>query len=103
MSSHSFVKHLKRKYLGYDLQVLEKLREPTTVYDLIKIGLSASSAHNLLQKYLNQGIIKHVKTVKVPFGLGYKKYYALTELGSNLLSLLEKINNNSLNKQKIFR
>jgi DNA-binding PadR family transcriptional regulator len=84
-----------RKYLGYDLNVLERFRQPTTVYDIIKLGYSHSSAYNLLQKYLKYGIIKPVKTEKITYGIGYKKYYTLTSFGQDLLSLLQKAYNNS--------
>ena len=76
------------------------MQKPTTVYDIIKeLGYPHSSAYNIIQEYLEQGIIHHFKTVKVRFGIGFKKYYMLTDLGLNLLNLLEKINNN---KMKIF-
>lgn len=94
MSKVELIKQPK-KYLGYDLNVLEKLKQPCTVYDIIKIGYSHSSAYNLLRKYLKHGLITHVKTEKIAYGIGYKKYYALTSLGQNLLSLLQKAYNNS--------
>ncbi len=86
-----------RKYLGCDLRVLEKLKEPSTVYDIIKMGYNHSSAYNILQRYLRHGLIMQVKTEKVAYGIGYKKYYTLTTLGQNLLSLLQKAYNNSKN------
>ena len=100
ISSLGIVKQERRLRLGYDLAILRKLKEPTTVYDLVKIGYRPSSAYNVLKKYSKQGIIRYVKTERVRFGVGYKKYYTLTELGCRLLSLLEKINNNRLNEPK---
>lgn len=61
------------------------------------MGYSHSSAYNVVKRYLRYGIISHVKTEKIAYGIGYKKYYALTTLGQNLLSLLQKAYNNSKN------
>jgi len=85
-------------FIRYDLNLLRKLSEPTTVYDVIKeLKYPHSSAHSILKQYLRQGIIRKVKTERLKYGFGIKKYYVLTDLGFNLLSVLEKINENRSN------
>jgi DNA-binding PadR family transcriptional regulator len=77
--------------------------KPTTVYDVIKkLKYPHSSAHGILKQYLREGIIKDVKKERCKSGL-VKKYYMLTDLGSSLLSVLEKINENRQNNPEKIR
>jgi len=67
------------------------LSEPTTVYDVIKkLDYPHSTAYEMLQKYLNQGIIEQIKSERLKSGLS-KKYYKLTELGLLLLGIVEQM------------
>lgn len=101
------IKQGRRRYLNsikYDIKLLSRLQNPTTCYDLIKeFGYAHSSAHGILQDYLRQEIIKTVKTEKIEYGIGFKRYYRLTDLGFDLFNILEKINKNRMNKPKVFR
>jgi predicted transcriptional regulator len=75
------------------------LERPTTVYDIVtELGYANSTAHKMLKDYLNQGIV-YVETRRVKFGFGIKKLYRLTDLGLELLRILEKLAENK-NLQK---
>jgi len=80
--------------LRCDLYLLRLLSEPTTVYDVIKkLDYPHSTAYEMLQEYLNQGIIKETKSERLKSGLT-KRQYRLTDLGFGLLEIAEKISNN---------
>lgn len=82
--------------LKCDLYLLKVLSEPTTVYDVIKkLDYPHSTAYNILQEYLDKGIIEQVKSEHLKSGLT-KKYYRLTELGFSLLDVVERISENML-------
>lgn len=70
------------------------LSKPTTVYDVIKkLGYSNSVAYNTLQRYLKNGIIEKAGSERLKNGL-VKKFYKLSELGLELLYVLEKLSEN---------
>jgi predicted transcriptional regulator len=80
--------------LKCDLYLLRLLTQPTTVYDVIrKLGYAHSTAYNMLQEYLRKGIIKRVGSELLKSGL-VKKYYELSDTGSGLLYVLEKMGEN---------
>jgi DNA-binding PadR family transcriptional regulator len=88
--SHSSVrgKYCKRYF---DIILLNKLREPTSCYDLIKDGYAHSSAYSTLKRYKTQGVIEVTRIKKTKGGFPPKKKYILTPLGKELLGVLEKI------------
>jgi DNA-binding PadR family transcriptional regulator len=70
------------------------MRQDTTIYDIIKkLDYAHSTAYNTVQEYLRNGIIENVKSEPLPSGLT-KKSYRLSEIGSSLLYVMEKIGHN---------
>lgn len=78
--------------------LLRKLSEPTTVYDVIKkLNYPNATAYARIQEYLRQGVIQEVKSERLPSGL-VKRYYKLSDIGSSLLEVVERIGENYRNK-----
>lgn len=84
-----------------DLYLLKLLRQPTTVYKVIRIlGYSHSSAYEALQNYLKLGIIKKVSDEPLDRGGLVRKPYTLSETGVSLLYLLERLGNENCRVRK---
>ena len=84
--------------LKCDLYLLRLMCQPTTIYDVIKkLGYPNSTAHHRLRQYLDQGIVENVKSERLPSGL-VKKYYKLSDIGSSLLEVVERISENYRNR-----
>lgn len=84
--------------MRYDIELLRFLSKPVTVYQVIRsLGYPHSSAYSILKQYVELGIVRNVKSEPYRTGLK-KKYYMLTNLGMNLLDVLEKINCNKLSR-----
>lgn len=80
--------------LKCDLYLLRLMCRPTTIYDVIKkLGYANSTAYNTVQEYLRQGIIKNVKSERLPSGL-VKRHYKLSDLGLGLLEVVERMSEN---------
>jgi hypothetical protein len=80
--------------LKCDLYLLRKLGEAKTLYDIVKeLDYPRSSAYNVIHEYLLLGIIDEIRSEKLKSGLT-KRYYKLSELGYELLEILEKITKN---------
>lgn len=82
--------------MRYDIELLRLFSKPVTVYQVIKsLGYPHSSAYSIVKHYVELGIVRNVRSEPYRTGLK-KKYYMLTDLGINLLDILEKINRNRL-------
>jgi predicted transcriptional regulator len=80
--------------LKCDLYLLRRLTQPTTVYDVIKkLNYPHSTAYTMLQEYLHEGIIEQARSEHLKSGLT-KRYYKLTDLGTDLLEIVEKMTRN---------
>lgn len=80
--------------LKCDPYLLRRLAQPTTVYDVIKkLGYPHSTAYTMLQDYLDKGIIEQTRSERLKSGLT-RRYYELTDLGSDLLEIVEKMTRN---------
>lgn len=92
-------KKLRFIKLKCDLWLLRLIRQPTTVYDVIKkLGYAHSSAYYMIQQYLDHGIIENVKSERLPSGLT-KRFYKLSDVGLSLLEVVERISENYGNKR----
>jgi DNA-binding IclR family transcriptional regulator len=80
---------VKLRSIKYDLDLLRSLRQPSTLYDLLKkLHYPHASLHRLLREYSNIGLISVVKSE--PYGIGkVKRYYKLNERGEDFLKLVE--------------
>jgi len=84
--------------LKCDLYLLRLMCQPTTIYDVMKkLGYANSSAYYRVHQYLDQGIIDNVKSEQLPSGL-MKRYYKLSDVGSSLLEVVERISEKYGNK-----
>ena len=91
-------KNLRFFKLKCDLYLLRLMCQPTTIYDVMKkLGYANSTAYYRVHQYLDQGIIDNVKTERLPSGL-MKRYYKLSDVGSSLLEVVERICENYRNR-----
>lgn len=84
--------------LNCDLYLLRLMGQPTTIYDVIKkLGYANSSAYNIVRQYLRHSVIQEVKSERLSSGLT-KRYYKLSDIGSSLLEVVERISKNYRNR-----
>jgi DNA-binding PadR family transcriptional regulator len=88
------IKHKKRYRLStlrYDTSLLERLKQETCVYDLVREGFARSSAYKILKEYERRGIV-NVRVEKTKVGFKIKRYYKLNDLGLSLLEIVRRMN-----------
>ena len=80
------------KRIRYNLEILECLEEPITLYGIRRnTNFPYSSIHCIVQEYLTEGIVEIVREEPTRAKLYTKKYYHLTSTGKILLKLAKAL------------